>query len=137
METKIGIIKTITEAVTKKGGVYYRFEMQDGTKVNNFDCTQDDHKIGDTVDMEGEQKGQYWNLQRMSPHDGVVPVEVIGKPSENETFVKSPDTSRQILRMSCVKSAAELIKAVNPTEKEREQMSWQEIASDIEAWILR
>ena len=132
METKIGIIKTITPGVTKAGKVYYKFEMQDGLKVNNFDCDLNTHKVGESVTMEGEQAGQYWNLKVMRPHDGVVPVEIVAKPIDNK-----PDTSLQILRMSCVKSAAELIKAVNPSEKELEHMSWQEIASDIEAWILR
>ena len=135
METKIGTIKTITEAKTKTGSVYYRFEMQDGLKVNNFDCTADDHKIGDAVKMEGEQSGQFWNLKVMHPSDGNVPVQKVEVIKSDEPT--GPDTSRQILRMSCVKSAAELIKAVNPTEEEAKHMSWQGISSDIEAWILR
>ena len=137
METKIGIIKTITEAQTKKGSIYYRFEMQDGMKVNNFDCTVDDHKIGDTVKMEGEQSGQYWNLKRMSPSDGNVPVEKVVMACADD--FRKPDNNACIVRESAIRSAVMLIEAIQPvlTDKEASVLSWQEIASDMEAWILR
>jgi len=55
---------------------YSTFEENIGTSFNP----------GEFVEMEGEQAGQYWNMQTMKALKGEIPQEVKeAKPSNNET----------------------------------------------------
>jgi len=69
METKTGTIKSVS---VKEGNTNnkvwksYTFEMEDGKKYSTFDeKLGTTFKAGDSVSMEGEANGKYWNMKSM------------------------------------------------------------------------
>jgi hypothetical protein len=64
MEKIIGRIEKKAEAKTKTGAPYLTFTV-DGKNYNSFEPEHSKFQIGDVVELELEQKGQYKNLVSM------------------------------------------------------------------------
>ena len=97
METKTGRItakgisgQTKEESKSGRAWTLYKFTIED-KKYSTFDAKiGEQFKIGDTVIMEGETDGQYWNMTTMDYCLlDKAPVEKAGLPSDNQTFRKA------------------------------------------------
>ena len=78
METKTGIIKSIAiqEGVGAKGPYcMYVYNMEDGKKYSTFDenIQKAGFKAGDSVSIEGQQNGKYWNMSSMTKIAAIEP----------------------------------------------------------------
>ena len=69
METKIGTINSVEKKETDEW-TRYQFNMEDGGKYSTFDGKiGEQFKRGDVVEMTGETKGKYWNMNSMKLTD--------------------------------------------------------------------
>jgi len=121
METKIGTIKSILIKETPEW-TRYEFEMIDGKKYSTFDQSIAEGFVkGDTVEMSGEQKGKYWNMQTIKKTDKKPEIVKI-----NNEFHLSPEE----VRCRALEIATKLMKT-NPS------IPLYDTAEQIEKWILR
>lgn len=77
METKNGVIKKIekSDGISKVSGKpYLKYTYTIGDMLySTFDIgIGESFKVGDSVVMEGEQNGKYWNMKTMKLSNGVV-----------------------------------------------------------------
>lgn len=84
METKQGVIEKIeksegTSKISGKPYLKYTYTIG-GMLYSTFDIgIGESFKVGDSVVMEGEQKGKYWNMKSMKYADAPVPIEKPGQ----------------------------------------------------------
>jgi len=89
METINGTIESVscTEGTGKDGKAYKRWLFViDGKKYSTFDSKIGEaFKTGQKIEMEGQQKGQFWNMETMKEFAGVVKMAQSGSKSQNGT----------------------------------------------------
>ena len=100
MEVIKGQIRTISESIgtgAKGDWKRWEFQMMDEKKYSTFDAEiGNKFKPGQWVQMEGEKKGQYWNMKTMTvcePQETAVTIPV--QPAASTVVVE--DLLRQIL----------------------------------------
>lgn len=109
METKIGIIK----AVSQKSGMgsnnkpykKFVFEMEDGKIYSTFDSDiGNTFKTGDSIVMEGEQNGKYWNMKTMALSD-----QKIESVNTENAFKEHSDKDKSIIAQCLTKCVSEIV----------------------------
>lgn len=96
MDTIVGVIEKIetSEGVGKTGNPWKRYVFHmNGKKYSSFDAAiGEKFKAGDSVEIVGQQDGQYWNMKGMKYTDQKLVTE--SAPQNNDQVV---DLLRQIL----------------------------------------
>ena len=149
MEKIKGIIQSVTkeDAVSKKTGKpYIRWVFQiDDKNYSTFDGgIGDNFKAGESVEMEGEQDGQFWNmktmiaLNKMSDQEAEeIKMEKPGYPAQKKHIDLKDWTQRLIIRQSSLNRATEVMH-IMPEERRKDTVkAITDMAEEFEKWVLR
>jgi len=138
MEKIKGIITAVSQSsgVSEKTGkpyTRYVFIIND-KNYSSFDGgIGDNFKVGELVEMEGEQKGQFWNMKTMralNPTDTKDELVEVIRPG-------APNVQTMIVRQSSLNRATEVCCNIPECSKVDMVKAVTDMAEKFEAWVNR